>query len=511
MMTAVTALLARSLRMDSRSLLIHATRFGLMVAIYVALCCALAIATRFGAPGLRFFAASVYLNVIFLTLLGIGFFSTTITEEKEEDTLGLMLMAGIGPLGLLLGKLGGRLIQALLLIAVQYPFTLLAVTMGGVSMSQVQSAYIGITSYMLMLAGIGLLCSTLAPRSRTAGSWMVIVLAVYTLMPYVVREIMRRGGIPRIGTASLVGSFLRSLADSSLFVRIEAILRTGFGESPWSFQVLTNGLIGLACFIASWCLFDFGTQTVSSESMPRTGLGRKTSGMVRNFSPGRAWANPFAWKDFHFVAGGLSMRVVRLVLYAALFFVSCGLAELFRFRGWGSDLSKMVGVYLFFLCCALSWETAMMAARCIQDEIRGQTLAPLIMLPRSSVEILYSKLGGTMLGLYPGFLALCAGCLIAPINVFEFLTPRDPGPFILAHLILVPHLAAVYALWLRWGAVSLAIGSMIGLFAFCIAVFEVVFRFRESTFNLIGFFILLFCVACHFFLMAQFRRFAERG
>ena len=30
-----------------------------------------------------------------MTLLGIGFFSSVITEEKEEDTLGLMLMAGI--------------------------------------------------------------------------------------------------------------------------------------------------------------------------------------------------------------------------------------------------------------------------------------------------------------------------------------------------------------------------------------------------------------------------------
>jgi len=49
---------------------------------------------QFGAPGLRFFYGISYLNLAFLTLLGISFFSTSISEEKEEDTLGLMLMAG---------------------------------------------------------------------------------------------------------------------------------------------------------------------------------------------------------------------------------------------------------------------------------------------------------------------------------------------------------------------------------------------------------------------------------
>src|SRR5262245_16371790 len=130
MFRGISALLERSLRIDARSWQTHVARLGLMLGIYLSLSFAYATSGMFGAPGLRFFEANVFLNVIFLTLLGVGFFSTAITEEKEEDTLGLMLMAGISPLGLLIGKLGGRLVQALLLILVQYPFTLLAITMG---------------------------------------------------------------------------------------------------------------------------------------------------------------------------------------------------------------------------------------------------------------------------------------------------------------------------------------------------------------------------------------------
>ncbi|HEY4261921.1 MAG TPA: hypothetical protein VGM98_17250, partial [Schlesneria sp.] len=97
MFQGVLALVGRSLRVDSRSLQSHLARFGLIAAIYVVLCVAQWNSTSFGAPGLRFFYGIGYLNLAFMTLLGISFFSTSISEEKEEDTLGLMLMAGIGP------------------------------------------------------------------------------------------------------------------------------------------------------------------------------------------------------------------------------------------------------------------------------------------------------------------------------------------------------------------------------------------------------------------------------
>src|SRR5258708_7655032 len=170
MFNGIYALLERSLRIDARAWSTHLARLGLVGAIYFSLCFALLTSFMFGAPGLRFFEWIAYLDATFMTLLGIGFFSTLISEEKEEDTLGLMLMAGISPLGILIGKSGGRLWQSLLLIAVQYPFVLLAVTMGGVMNAQVWAMTLALLAYMVFLVGFGLLCSTLARRSQTAGA-----------------------------------------------------------------------------------------------------------------------------------------------------------------------------------------------------------------------------------------------------------------------------------------------------------------------------------------------------
>ena len=444
MFTGVLALLERSLRIDARSWPNHLARLGLMVGIYVSLASAFALAGRFGAPGLRFFSASVYLNVIFLTLLGVGFFSTAITEEKEEDTLGLMLMAGISPLGLLIGKLGGRLIQALLLIVVQYPFTLLAITMGGVSQSQVNAAYVGLTSYMLMLAGGGLLCSTLAPRSRTAGTWMVVALFLYGLVPYFCYEIANN--IARFNSVPLlqIEKLLSVIASLSLFLRIEDIMATGFGESPWSWQAVSNLGFGLVCFALSWRGFDYATREPATEAISRGALSRSKRGLARSFSPGRAWNNPFAWKDFHFVAGGLSRRLLRIGFYTGLFFVSCFLAAL-----WGSSRwDEVLGVYQVFVLFALSWETALLTARSVHDEVSGKTIASLVMLPRTTAEILYSKMIGTLIGAYPGFICFVVVNVLGIKNTAEFLR-EGSALFFLAHFILVPHLAAIYALWLR--------------------------------------------------------------
>ncbi len=491
MFVGVTALLGRSLRIDARSWQAHLARLGLMVGIYVSLSFAFALASRFGAPGLRFFSANVYLNVVFLTLLGVGFFSTAITEEKEEDTLGLMLMAGISPLGLLIGKLGGRLIQALLLIVVQYPFTLLAITMGGVSPSQVQAAYVGLVSYMLLLAGGGLLCSTLAPRSRTAGTWMVVALFVYGLVPLVCDAIYNR--IARSSATEVLwcDPLLETVASLSLFQRIDTILATGFGESPWSRQAVSNLVLGLVGFALSWCCFGYASREPATEATARGGLSRSRTGLARSFSPGRAWGNPFAWKDFHFVAGGLSRRLLRIQFYPALFGFSLGHSVV-----WGNgSMDDALGIYQVLVLLAVLWDLSILAARLIHDEVRGQTIAALVMLPHSVRYVFYSKLLGAVAGMYPGLVCFLVANVIGIKHVVDFF--RVDGLSVIALLLLVPHFAAVYALFVRWGAVPLAIGSMIAVYFAIVALFQIVRLDHFFALNLITFVMLLICAACH--------------
>ena len=129
------ALFERALRLETRSAVMCWARIGLLAIILVILLPIQAMARSgwYGAPGLRFLQEMVWVNLVFITLAGLSYFASAITEEKEEMMLGLLRMTNLNPVAILLGKSTSRLIGALLLLLVQVPFVLLAVTLGGVA------------------------------------------------------------------------------------------------------------------------------------------------------------------------------------------------------------------------------------------------------------------------------------------------------------------------------------------------------------------------------------------
>lgn len=463
------SLLERSLRIDARGWTTHLARFGLMLAIYIALCLALFGQSWFGAPGMRFFQSIAYLDATFMTLLGIGFFSTAISEEKEEDTLGLMLMAGISPLGLLLGKSTGRLWQALLLVAVQYPFMLLAVTMGGVTADQVWAVTVALLAYLIFLAGLGLLCSTLAPRSRTAAGMMILALCLYLLVPMFAQWLIWFYGPPIPEGQALFGlsrywwMFVEGTSQFCVPLQLSTILTTTFDDSELSMHVVSNVIAGLICAGLSWLMFGFATRNPSTESTSR-GLISQRRAFLR-FDAGRPWGNPFLWKDFHFVAGGFGMICTRIAFYCLLPIVVYVNEYVTETPTAGNDMSTWL-VAMSFL---VATDAGIVLSRSIHDEIRSQTLSSLMMLPHSSIAITYAKFAGALLGWLPGPLIEVAFALSSYDGQRDFyslaMNEHSGWGFVLL-FVMIPHFAALFALYMRWGAVPLAICVAVGVLFF---------------------------------------------
>ena len=183
MIAKTLALTLRAIREDARLLRTHLFRLFLLAIIVWFLVLTQWDDMGIGAPGLEFFTAVTYLDFCFISLAGIGFFASAITEEKEEMTLGLLRMAGIGPMALLTGKLLPRLLGAVLLLSVQFPFTLLAITLGGVSLQQVAAAYCTLFTYTLMLSGVALFCSVASRLTKTAALWTSVFIGLFLFVP----------------------------------------------------------------------------------------------------------------------------------------------------------------------------------------------------------------------------------------------------------------------------------------------------------------------------------------
>ncbi|MFO1041051.1 MAG: hypothetical protein U0941_04650 [Planctomycetaceae bacterium] len=500
MLHGVMTLLGRSLRTDARSLHVSLTRGLILLIIYISLLITVFSRSRFGAPGLQLFRSLVWLNAVFSGLLSIGFFSTSISEEKEEDTLGLMQMAGISPLGIILGKVGGRVWQTLLLIAIQYPFMLLAVTLGGVTKDQVFSACVGIAACTFLFSGIGLLCSTIAARNRTASVLMTLGIAVYFGIPMIASEFLRYLR-PNLRATTTTTAILDGIYNTSLYHRLNAILTSGFGESPWSSQVVTNIAGGIVCYLLSWRLF--GVFAHSPVILVSTrGILAQPRGMLRWFAPGRPGNHPFAWTGFYFVGGGIGGLLLRIAASLLIFLIG----SLITFvGGWGWNGDQLSGLLQLLGMLALTVDISILASRSIHEEVHGQTLQSLVMLPQPVSKTLYAKLGGALLVSLP-FIGLMCLTLTFPRGVtnIDWYFNDHAGWFFSAHFVLVPHLAMVLSLYLRWGIIPLSVGLAIGSTTAWIGVFDAVRVGPADKGVWFGtIFVLLLCAACHFWIIRK--------
>ena len=171
------ALTVRSLRADNRAALTYVLRAGLGLFLLGSLA-----TSQLGfssAPGLSFFSSIIVMDFFAISAIALVVFASAITEEREEGMLGLLKMTGLNPVSILLGKSLSRLTNGAFLLLAQLPFTLLAVTLGGVSPRQIFAAYAALFAYMVFVCGLGLLMSTLSASTRQAGTRTAWALAFY--------------------------------------------------------------------------------------------------------------------------------------------------------------------------------------------------------------------------------------------------------------------------------------------------------------------------------------------
>lgn len=487
----------------------HMLWLMLMLVIYLTLWIVREVTTSFGAPGRLFFQWVMYMNAAFITLLGISFFSTAISEEKEENTLGLMTMAGIGSLGILVGKSTSRLFQVSLLLAIQYPFTLLAVTMGGLLPTQILAAYTSLLAYTILIANVGLLCSVVCQTNRNASG-----LTTFWLLGYVVVPLFALGGWSYLtmeqgwnhsdSYQSAVLTALDWTHRSLVVIDLTRATETGY-EFSWTPQIISNAVGGLICFLLSWMLFGFVAKEPSTDSASRGLVARRTTRMLRFFSASRAWDYPLIWKDFFFVAGGWAGVVIRCLLYAGLYGL-CVAANKSWFYDSGYEIrwNDVTTGFQFFAHPLLAVDIALCASRVFHDEIKGQTLSSLLMLPESIASVVYSKLVGCAIATAPGVIALLVSLFLMPGGLDEAPRAMQQPAFWwwIMNLATLIHLTALYSLFLRSGAFVLAIGTMIGTMVLTAVIASIISigtgaGDEVALFVMASFTLAFICAGCH--------------
>jgi ABC-type Na+ efflux pump permease subunit len=501
------ALFERSLRLESRSALLAWSRAGLLMLILLVLLPiqSLARAGLFGAPGLHFLQQMVWLNLVFITLAGLSYFASAITEEKEEMMLGLLRMTNLSPVAILLGKSTSRLVGALLLLVVQVPFVLLAVTLGGVGLLQIVAAYGTLLAYLFFVCNLALLFSVVFRNTATAAAFTLLALLVFLIGHYwagaIVGSIVSSGLIyPHWRIWPLLITLTDLWGRATPSSRLGEIFQTGFAGSAIGFQVACNLVLGILFFLLAWLVFDRCTRE-EKDAAPRRRWLLRSATRRSQIPPGLVGTAAITWKDFTFISGGRRGLLVKFGLLASgvilcnFLAMQGGNREIFT-----REFEGMVLIWVSLLVTAFL--LAFEAARVFQEEIRWKTLSSLVTLPISVPELAYRKVAGVLVGTLPLLAGFVLGVVLDPKDVGGFIDGifRESIAFgaftvMILQYILFLHLTAFLSLIMKRGALPLAFAIQYLGGSFFLALLGIIFSAGGGDApDLVLFITMLICV-----------------
>lgn len=455
------ALAARSLRLDARSSFIHLLRSCLAAFLLITLIGVYLTKTSYGAPGLNLYNAVITIDFLFVGVLGVALFATAISEEREEGSLGLMRMAGLNPLGILVGKSLSLLTVSLSLLAIQLPFMMFAVTLGGVSPHQIMAGFVILGGFLLFAYGVGLLCSTVCRTGIVASRMTLAILIVANLWPFLVQALLAAGK-----AMGLLGSFvipIKPLAAQDLAGLTAWGALTATSETNYAGQLLGTATsihicAAVLCFVGAWLLFNFVENRAGKETTSRKLFGLDSWGGVSRVP--RFSGNALVWKDYRLFVGGRRGMILRFILYGI------GMLVLAWFNNpFGPEFERhLFGErFLTLLAVGIVLDLGSLAGRVFRDEIAWQTYSTLLLLPKSVLQISYGKVMGCLTAVFPALCYMVIATLCCKVAVIIAI-----GPLLFAFvslLYLLLPLIVYTSLWLPRGAFPLTIFAFITLAA----------------------------------------------
>jgi hypothetical protein len=468
MLHGILALTVRSLRSDERSVRMHLVRMAIAVLSFVMVSQAWSISFVMGAPGLYMFNHICHLNFFAIILAGTSYFATAISEEKEDMTLGLLKMAGVGPVAILLGKSIPRLAFAGMLLTLQLPFTMLAITLGGVSLGQVLAAYVALLAFLFAVSQFGLFVSTICTQTSRASTLASIAFVAYFFGPYLAMGLTENFvSLGYLASGGMVQQSLRAstgwLISTSVFQGLHSILATGFSASPIRWQAVSNIIAGLVFFGLAWLAFEPFSRNEKPASPPRGLLSMRIGGRGL-LGAGRAWNSmALIWHAFNYSCGGKSLVIAKFIVYGALIGVVVWTAMLgprSQFR-----LAEIGAMVLSTMIVALAIETVVHASRLLYTEIKWRTLSSLVILPVSAGRIVLSKVLASLGALIPALSYLLVGFMCVATDrmavqhmrhsIFDAMV--EPAFwYMISQYILLLHGIVIGSLYVKWGAAPLA-------------------------------------------------------
>ena len=401
--TLTTQILSR----QSRSLSLYAVRFSVLLVCVIIF---LSASDSYRISGLDIFNFISIANLIFLTFASMRYFGSIISDEKEQGTIGLLLLTPLHPVSILSAKAYPMFHAMAAILVAQIPLITFCVTLGGVVLSQVFIFYILCVFYLMFLCGLFLPCSSLVRKTGDALGLTFLSLVFVNAFPAIL-DVCNRLYFQNDHFSNVVYHLTNmqtwkvwsSLVSGNLEVSTFAIYMAGC-----TVTLILGTLLSLH-WIRKVDLSDPTAKKDKGKNQSKT-----------RASKNRCWNQANIWKDWNFFAGG-KKRMIAKAGFALLIMVSLPLFS-------GHNQVKFLNEKYFEVFLQINLPLSIIAflieyishvSNFIAKEVKGKTLSGVLLQPLTVEEFFLSKIKAAALSSIVTFsimftLVICSPQLVGP-------------------------------------------------------------------------------------------------
>jgi ABC-type transport system involved in multi-copper enzyme maturation permease subunit len=348
---------------------------------------------RFGSLVFQLFSLVQLSLVLFFALL---FAAGGVAQEKDRQTLILLLMTDLRDRELVLGKLFASLLTVLVLLGASMPVMFFVLLLGGVSIDQVLWSLAICAASALAAGSWGLLVAYW--REKTFQTLAISVLGLVILLGVV------EGVVALLPAGSAAARWIGLLNPyRAMFEVLDPLSRHAGSAtarvSAWDFLMVTGAVSAFLIGLTIWRLrvwnpsrtFAGGPAAFDENAADVPERDARTRASARHI-----WSNPVVWREICTKAYGRKILLIKAA-YVAL---AAAIALLVADASVPTDLVlgmiSPAGFGFVALCLISLMLVNAQAVTALTSERDGKTLELLLMTDVTAKEFIFGKLGGVL-------------------------------------------------------------------------------------------------------------------
>ena len=377
-------------------------------------------ASRMPEVGKYIVSVIIWFQFLAIQLVCVVMLSTSISEEIYSRTLAVLMTTPISSFQIVAGKLLGKLLQLILLLAVSLPLLAIVRVFGGVPWNYIVSSLCITLAAAAFVGSISLLLSAYNRQAhlvivRTIALCFLLFVAIPGLLA-LLQQVYRFRIIPQI-------VFVYVSPSAVMMFNTRRMLNPAFGLGPFSWAihciVMTGGSL-LILALAAVCVRRVGLRQATGqagifgsrkERRLAHGKSRQIADAPSCSTPIRPVKGPpIIWKEIRIpmvkgrrLAALIASAVTCLILLGI--YIYCGYRDAFRERT--VHIAFVMG-YLFLGLL----RTAVVAATTVTSEREARTWPILLATPLDDRQIILGKVIASCLRAWPFWLLLAAHLII---------------------------------------------------------------------------------------------------